>query len=537
MARDEQIPKTDAAEIERVIERLRESNLEKKDQELVERLLRTVLTLVRVLQEKNISLKRLKRMIFGPGTDKRAGNRPWSRTEEEKTDSKEATGGETKTPQASSSKPKRSGHGRMGSSAYRGAEVVKCRHSNLRPSDSCPDPYCGGRLYDTKEPAIFIQLRGQPLVGATRYEQEVLRCTVCQDRYTASLPVEVKSGKYDASCDVTIAVAKYGAGIPWHRLKRMQEAFGVPLPESVQFERCEAVADTVLPVYLYLRKLAANGEVLYSDDTRVRILSCMKENEEREEERRGTQTTGIVIEAGGRKIALYANGRRHSGENLDELLKKRDQRLGRPIQMSDALAANWSGEEETIEAKCMAHARRKFVEIEPTFPEECAVALEAIAKVYGVEAETEGMSPRERLEHHQSRSGPVMKQLHEWMEEQFAERKVEPNSSLGQAIRYTLKHWEGLTCFLREERAPLDNNPAERALKPAVLLRKNALFYRNEHGAMVGAILMSLIETSRLNGASPWKYLLALMRNKAEVRQNPGEWLPWDYDEAERNVA
>lgn len=82
MARDEQIPKTDAAEIERVIERLRESNLEKKDQELVERLLRTVLTLVRVLQEKNISLKRLKRMIFGPGTDKRTGNCPWSRTEE-----------------------------------------------------------------------------------------------------------------------------------------------------------------------------------------------------------------------------------------------------------------------------------------------------------------------------------------------------------------------------------------------------------------------------------------------------------------------
>lgn len=128
MVRDEQIPKTDAAEIERVIKRLRQSNLEQKDQELVERLLRTVLTLVRVLQEKNISLKRLKRMIFGPGTDKRTGNRPWSWTEEEKTDSKEAPGSETKTPQASSSKPKRSGHGRMGSSAYRGAEAVKCRH-------------------------------------------------------------------------------------------------------------------------------------------------------------------------------------------------------------------------------------------------------------------------------------------------------------------------------------------------------------------------------------------------------------------------
>lgn len=313
----------------------------------------------------------------------------------------------------------------------------------------------------------------------------------------------------------------------------------MPLPESVQFERCEAVADAALPVYLYLQKLAANGDVLYSDDTRVKILSCMKENEEREEERRGTQTTGIVIEVGEQKIALYANGRRHAGENLDELLKKRDRGLGKPIQMSDALAANWSGEEETIEAKCLAHARRKFVEIEPIFPEECAVALDAIKKVYGVEEETAGMSPRERLEEHQARSGPVMKELHEWLEEQFAERKVEPNSSLGQAIRYTLKHWEGLTCFLRVERAPLDNNPAERALKPAVMLRKSAMFYKNEHGAMVGAVLMSLIETSRLNGESAWKYLLALMMNKAEMRQNPAGWPPWNYDQedAKQRVA
>ena len=137
-----------------------------------------------------------------------------------------------------------------------------------------------------------------------------------------------------------MAMAKYGAGLPWYRLARLQESFGVPLPESIQFDRCEAVADAALPVFLYLRRLAADGEVIYSDDTRVRILSCLKENKElKEEERRGTHTSGIVIEVGGRKIAIYANGRRHAGENLDELLKARSAELGRPIQMSDALAA------------------------------------------------------------------------------------------------------------------------------------------------------------------------------------------------------
>jgi hypothetical protein len=130
----------------------------------------------------------------------------------------------------------------------------------------------------------------------------------------------VRPEKYDETCDVSLALAKYGAGLPWYRLARLQESFGAPLPESIQFERCEAVADAALPIFLHLRRLAADGEVIYSDDTRLRILSCLKENKElNEEERRGAHTSGIVIEIGGRKIALYVNGRRHAGENLDEL--------------------------------------------------------------------------------------------------------------------------------------------------------------------------------------------------------------------------
>ena len=83
----------------------------------------------------------------------------------------------------------------------------------------------------------------------------------------------MKPEKYDETCDVSLSLAKYGAGLPWYRLARLQESFGVPLPESIQFERCEAVADAAPPVFLYLRRLAADGEVIYSDDTRVKILS------------------------------------------------------------------------------------------------------------------------------------------------------------------------------------------------------------------------------------------------------------------------
>lgn len=405
-----------------------------------------------------------------------------------------------------------------------------CRHPDLKAGGECPDPYCGGHLYGTSTPSIFIQLTGQPLVGATRYEQEVLRCSTCQERFTAPLPAEIAPEKYDATCDVSIAMAKYGAGLPWYRLEQVQKMCGTPLPAAAQFERCEAVADAALPVFLKLRDLAANGEVIYSDDTRVRILSHLKEEEG---ERGGTQTTGMVVEAGGRKIAIYANGGRHAGENLDELLKKRSADLEPPIQMADALAANWSGEAKTIGAKCLAHARRKFVEIEASFPEECSVVLDAIAKVYEAESETTGMSASDRLAYHQVVSGPVMRDLQEWMETQFSKHKVEPNSTLGQAIRYALRHWDGLTRFLSVANAPLDNNPAERALKRPVLLRKNALFYKNDHGAMVGAILQSLIETCRLNGVNAWEYLLTLTRNPRGARRTPEAFLPWSYARGE----
>jgi hypothetical protein len=101
------------------------------------------------------------------------------------------------------------------------ARVVRCRDEELTHGARCPHDGCRGKLYDTKQPAIFIRLIGQPLVGATRYEQEVLRCSACQERFRVPLPVGVKPEKYGETCDVSLALAKYGAGLPWYRLARL----------------------------------------------------------------------------------------------------------------------------------------------------------------------------------------------------------------------------------------------------------------------------------------------------------------------------
>ena len=529
----EELSSTDPAEIEALIGRLEEGHLSPSDQRLIGRLLRLLLKLLEVVQYKNASIKRLKRLLFGPSSEKRT----WATATAAEKEQPSSSAEEGPQPSSDSSAPeqKRRGHGRRSSTAYTGATVIECQHQQLQVGDACPSSPCPGHLYDLHSPSILIRLEGQPLIGATRYEQQVLRCSACQERFTAPLPAGVVPQKYSPSCDVAMAVARYGTGLPFHRLARMQAAFGVPLPESVQFARCERVADALLPVYLHLCRLAARGEVLSVDDTRVKILSLLKENQKRgAAERQGMQTSAIVAQVEGHSVALYQSGRRHAGENLEELLRSRPAGLSPAIQMGDALSRNWDHPFEVQVAKCLAHARRQFIEVEGAFPVECQVVLDALGRVYGVETEAAGLSPPERLSVHQQRSGPVMEKLREWIEEKFRKREVEPHSGLGKALKYLENHWAGLTLFLREEGAPLDNNLCERVLKLAVLNRKSSLFYRTEHGAAIGDILMSLIESCRLNGESPWDYLLSVYREARAVRREPEKWLPWNYREKVR---
>jgi transposase len=438
---------------------------------------------------------------------------------------------ESTSPEQETHESKRPGHGRRSASDYPGAKRVSCQDPLRQAGDRCA---CGGRLYQTSTPAVFLRFTGQPLVGATCYEQAVLRCSACQQRFPAPLPEGVPAEKYDATADVAIVLAKYAAGLPFHRLAQMQEAFGVPLPPSVQWERAEAVANALLPVYLYLRTLAAQTGVLIGDDTRVQILSCYEENEQRaaDGQRHGLHTTGIVAynsDAAQPSIVLYVSGCQHAGENIGELLELRSAEQDPPLQVGDALAANWSHALPVIPVKCLAHARRQFTDIEEAFPEECGQVREAFATVYRYEAETTGMTPEQRLAHHQLHSAPVLDRLHHWIQTQFEQRRVEPNSALGKAFAYLERHWEGLTQFLRLRNAPLDTNAVERALKRVVLHRKNALFFRTEQGAAVGDLLMSVIETCRANGIRAAEYLVQVMNNARAVRENPAQWLPWTY--------
>ena len=358
-----------------------------------------------------------------------------------------------------SSAPTAKGHGRNGAEAFSGAQKIDIQHQNLKHGDRCPD--CGqGNVYGQKEPKVLVRVVGQAPLAATVYSLERLRCGACGQVFTAQEPEGVGPEKYDETATAMVAQLKYGSGVPFNRLEQLEAHLGIPLPATTQWEMVEEGAELIKAARDELIRQAAQDEVLHNDDTGMKVL---KLNREPGDKRTGIFTSGIVSTNGQRKIALYFTGRQHAGENLADVLRQRASELGPPIQMCDALSWNTSKLSEGVEvmiAHCLAHGRRQIVDIAENFPVECRYVLEQLGGVYRIEAVAckTGLSPQERLQFHQEQSKPIMEGLHKWLEAQLAEHKTEPNSGLGQAIRYLLRHWQPLTLFLRQAGAPLDNN-------------------------------------------------------------------------------
>jgi transposase len=527
------------SELEAVLERVR-AVVSPQDHEKLKAAVETLGALTRELEAKGTSIARLRHLLFGPRTEKT------SRVLGKAASSGSAQGAAV-LPQATGVggagvKGKRRGHGRNGVAAYRGAQRHKVIHESMAHGAPCPS--CGrGRVYRQAKPAALLRITGMGPLSASVYELERLRCNLCGEVFTAAAPEGVGAAKYDETAVAMIAVLKYGAGLPFYRLAKLEGNLEIPLPVATQWELVHQAAGRLEPAYRELIHQAAQGEVLYNDDTAMKVLALEKrpelEPEEGSQEHTGVFTSGIVSTVEGKQIALFFTGRQHAGENLRDVLAQRAGEMGPPIQMCDALSRNVPGEFETILASCTAHARRGFVEVAGSFPDECRVVLETLREVYRNDAFTrqQAMSKQQRLAFHQERSGPLMEGLETWLREQIEERKVEPNSTLGQAIKHMRKHWSKLTVFLRQPGAPLDNSICERALKRVILHRKNALFYKTENGARVGDLFMTLVHTCELAKVDAFDYLVTLQRRCREVGQRPQDWMPWNYAKARERAG
>ena len=481
-------------EVQALLERAENGVLAQGDYEIIKSMVETIQVLSQSIDDRATAIKRLLRMLFGASTEKIKDI--FKDTADTEMANTETTGADD-APEVDAAEKKK-GHGRNGADAYTGAPRIPISHQTLKAGDPCPE--CPkGKVYPYTPPGVIVRFSGVAPLSATVYELEKLRCNLCGVVFTAEPPEDTCEEKYEESAAAMIAVLKYGSGFPFYRIEKLQQSLGIPLPASTQWLILENAAKGPYDAWQALIRIAAQGDIFYNDDTTMQILELMKEENP---SRKGIFTSGILSIAEDRKIALFFTGRNHAGENLLALLKQRHAFLGLPIQMCDALSRNFPAELETILSNCLTHGRRNFVELIDQFPNETRYVIAEIALVYknDAQAREQNLSPEERLAFHQENSAPVMARLKDWLNIQFEQKKVEPNSSLGKAVAYMLKHWDPLTLFLRVPGAPLDNNICERALKKVILHRKNSLFYKTEFGALIGDMFMSLIHTCNLGG-------------------------------------
>jgi hypothetical protein len=269
----------EGAELEKFLERIK-GVLSPGDFALVQGMANTLRLLVSMLQAAKASIKRLREMVFGSKTEST------SKVLDDEPEA-EGKGKETGTedPPETAEEPapvkvKRKGHGRNGKDDYPGAKKTFISHESLHHGDRCP--CCEkGKVYKELHPGIFILFRGQAPIVADLFEQEKLRCNACGEVFTAKLPDGVGEKKYDPTAGSMLALMKYGCGFPFFRFERLQGSVGIPLPASTIWEVLARIAPMIRPVFGELLRLAAQGQVLYIDDTRMKILGLLKEIAER----------------------------------------------------------------------------------------------------------------------------------------------------------------------------------------------------------------------------------------------------------------
>ncbi len=496
--------------------------------------------------------------LFGFSTEKK---KPKPRESDETNTSDDASSGESANdsepnqgeknsaaPTSPKEKPKNKpvwdpnqNHGRYSADDYTGCLEVAINHETLHLGDACPtcaEVDMSGKL-GYLDPGAIILLQGNPLISGTKYLVEKFRCSLCGIQYAADVPTEIKEQpKYASSCYSTLAIAHYYNGLPFKRIETWQDQQGIPLADSTQWDKMNELSGITEPVSQMLQLLSAEADGFYYDDTTQTILENNALVRMGGTSRKQVYSTAVISEVGPYEISLFFTSQCYAGENIKPLLESRESeeafytmsdahRLNIPNDMDEALLARW------VICFCLVHGRRKFFEICGSFDKECDFVLEQISGVYRNEAHCKAhkLNAQQRLEYHQANSLPLMQALWVWLNNKLLYNEVEPNSSLGDAIRYMLRHWKALTRFLHVAGVPIDNSLAERTIKVLIRYRKNSLFYKTFYGAHVGDRLMGLIHTAVRNNINPFDYLNALQDYRKEVAASPELWLPWMYQE------
>lgn len=414
----------------------------------------------------------------------------------------------------------------------------------LEPEDVCSGDVCSycnkGKLYNSEDRKL-LQFSGSSPVEVDRYIKKVYRCNGCGRTAMKHQNIE----KWTASSRSSIILQRTH-GMPFYRLSQLQSMSGVPVSGSTLWEQYlhvwqEGGGSEVFGVLL---EMLAGCNFFNLDDTRAKILSRIKENKglaaQGKKGRSCYSTTICSKTAGGESIVTYLTGNKHGGENIGNLFKLRSDEAGNIYIMSDASSNNnpvLKDEEYKLlldsitVINCLAHGQRKFTENELFYPEECSYFLQQTGSIYHNEHRCKeiGLNIEDKLKYHQEHSSQYIDNIYRKIGGLFEEKQVEPNSKLGQAMKYWLNNKEGLTQFLKVPVESLDNNWAERSLKTLILQRKNSLFFKTADSAEVHSGMSSIVKTCSENGINAFRYLNWLQDNSSKAKRAPKDYTPFAY--------
>lgn len=395
---------------------------------------------------------------------------------------------------------------------------VEVRHELA--SCTCPD--CGLGLTPMGE-EISEQLDIIPAhFFVRRHIRPKYSCRHCETMHTAPLPAQpIERGLAAPGLLAHVLGSKYLDHLPLHRQEQIYARDGVVLPRSTMAGWLGQLEVLFEPLVERLATHVLSAAVVQADETPVPVLQPGN----------GHTATGYLW--------AYRSGPWNPTQAVvfDFAMSRGQATPAHFLQNYQGVLQvdGYAGynailrREGIVEAGCMAHARRKFVEVwETTKSPAAQTAITEIARLYAIESELKELTVEERQRQRQARAGPILDTFRQWLEATYA--KTGSRSALGKAIQYSLNRWKALARYVEDGRINIDNNPVENAIRGIALGRKNFLFCGSEGGGRRAALMYSLIESAKLNGINPNAYLVdVLTRLPTAKRDDLDALMPWNF--------
>ncbi|MCW8276801.1 IS66 family transposase [Pseudomonas sp. PCH199] len=362
---------------------------------------------------------------------------------------------------------------------------------------------CGCRKHAIGE-EVSEQLEIVPMqIRVIKHVRKVYGCRDCEaPPVTADKPAQViEKSMASPSVLAMLLTTKYVDGLPLHRFEKVLGRHGIDIPRQTLARWVIQCAEHFQPLLNLMRDSLLASRVIHCDETRVQVL--------KEPDREPSSQSWMWVQTGGppdKPVILFDFSTSRAQEVPTRLLEG----YCGYLMTDDYAGYNALGSQPGVERLgCWAHARRKFVDAQKVQPKgksgRADIALKLISKLYGIEIALKQCSDEGRKKGRQELSVSVLSELKKWMVKTLP--YVTTQNALGKAVGYLASNWNKLERYVEEGYLPIDNNAAERAIRPFVIRRKNWLFSDTPKGATASAQLYSLVETAKANGQEPYAWL------------------------------